>query len=103
MKKRCFFVASTVVVFLAIFLYSRYGGLMGAMDVAKAKSDALEERLEQQICAFDGVNAAEVTIHGDGSVLVQLETQPEFICKDQIKEYVQAFISCMPEDVSLLY
>lgn len=102
-KKRCFFTASTVIVLLAFFLYSHYDGLTGEIDVTKAKTDALEERLGQQICAFDGVHAAEVTIHADGSVLVQLETQPEFIWEDQIKEYVQAFVSCRPEDILLLY
>ena len=103
MTKKMFFTASTVVVFLAFFLYSHYDGLTGDIDVTKAKTDALEERLEQQICAFDGVHAAEVTIHADGSVLVQLETQPEFMCEEQIKEYVQAFVSCRPVDISLSY
>lgn len=103
MKKRCSFAVFMVVVILAFFVYSRYAGFAGNIDVEKAKTDALTERLEQQISMFDGVNAAEVTINTDGSVLIRLETQPEFAFEEQIKEYVQEFVMCMPEDILLMY
>ena len=101
-KKRCFFTVSTVVVFLIIFIYSCYGRLTGSIDAAKEKTDALEERLEQQLFSFDGVDAAEVTISADDSVMIQLKVQSGFAFEDQIKEYVQGFVSCMPEDISLI-
>lgn len=115
-KKRCFFTVSIVVVFLVFFMYShcdgltgnidvesvKYNGLSANVDAAKEKTDALEERLEQQLFSFDGVDAAEVTISADDSVTVQLKVQSDFASEDQIKEYVQRFVSCMPEDISLI-
>lgn len=102
-KKRCFFMASAVVVLLAFFVYGRYDGQMGNIDAKTAKTDALAERLEQQLCMFDGVNAAEVAVNDDGSVLIQLEAQAEFAFEEQVKEYAQKFVACMPEDILLTY
>lgn len=75
------------------------------LSVPSAEADTVTYYPERAVLLgeFDGVNAAEVTINTDGSVLIRLETQPEFALEEQIKEYVQEFVMCMPEDILLMY